>query len=118
MSLRWKVALALASLAVVATLAIGTVSYRSTRDRLLSEVDRSLLELERQMRLSEDVIRFLTIKLDEVNEAPSPMMSRRDRDDRRRRDDRPREDRPRDDAKSEEKSDAPAAEAAPAEETA
>jgi two-component system sensor histidine kinase MprB len=47
MSLRWKIALALAALSVVATLAIGTVSYRSTRDRLLSEVDRSLLELER-----------------------------------------------------------------------
>lgn len=46
-------------------------------------------ELERQMRLSEDVIRFMTIKIDEVTEAPSPMMSRRDRDDRRRsRDDR------------------------------
>lgn len=47
MSLRWKVALALASLAAVATLAIGTVSYRSTRDRLLAEVDQSLFELER-----------------------------------------------------------------------
>jgi small subunit ribosomal protein S6 len=46
-------------------------------------------ELERQMRLSEDVIRFMTVKIDEVTEAPSPMMSRRDRDDRRRsRDDR------------------------------
>jgi two-component system sensor histidine kinase MprB len=46
MSLRWKVALALASLVVVATLAIGAASYRSTRDQLLSEVDRSLFDLE------------------------------------------------------------------------
>ena len=46
-------------------------------------------ELERQMRLSEDVIRFMTVKIDEMTEDPSPMMSRRDRDDRRRsRDDR------------------------------
>ena len=46
MSLRWKVALALAVLSVVATLAIGTAGYRSTRDRLLAEVDRSLVALD------------------------------------------------------------------------
>lgn len=71
----------------------------------------TVVELERQMRLSEDVIRFMTVRLDEVDDAPSPMMARRDRDDRRRggdrdddrprddrsRDDRPRDDRPRDD---------------------
>lgn len=46
MSLRWKIALALATLSVVATLAIGAASYRSTRDRLLAEVDRSLIEVQ------------------------------------------------------------------------
>ena len=46
MSLRWKIALAVAALVLVATLAIGTVGYRSTRDRLLAEVDRSLVELD------------------------------------------------------------------------
>lgn len=46
MSLRWKIAMALAALAMAATIAIGTVSYRSTRDRLLAEVDRSLEEVE------------------------------------------------------------------------
>lgn len=46
MSLRWKVALALATLSVVATLAIGAASYRSTRDRLLAEVDQSLIEVQ------------------------------------------------------------------------
>lgn len=46
MSLRWKVALALAGLVVLATVAIGTASYRSTRDRLLAEVDRSLVEFD------------------------------------------------------------------------
>lgn len=109
---------------------LKTLAYRIKKNRkghyVMMDVEAespALLELERQMRLSEDIIRFLTIKLDEVTEAPSPMMSRRDRDDRRRRDDRPREDRPRedrprDDAKSEDKSNAPAAEAAPAEETA
>jgi len=45
-SLRWKIALAVAALVLVATLAIGTVGYRSTRGRLLAEVDRSLVELD------------------------------------------------------------------------
>lgn len=46
MSLRWKIALALAGLVLLATLAIGAASYRSTRDRLLAEVDRSLVEFD------------------------------------------------------------------------
>ena len=46
MSLRWKVALALAAVSVVATLAIGAASYRSTRDRLLAEIDRSLVDVQ------------------------------------------------------------------------
>jgi len=49
----------------------------------------ALAEVERQMRLSEDIIRFLTVRVEEVTEEPSPMMTRRDRDERRpRRDDR------------------------------
>ena len=50
MSLRWKIALAMAAIAVVSTIAIGTVSYRSTRQQLLSEVDRSLSDVERVFR--------------------------------------------------------------------
>ena len=42
MSLRWRVALAVALVAAVATLAVGVASYRSTRDRLYQEIDRSL----------------------------------------------------------------------------
>jgi small subunit ribosomal protein S6 len=76
-------------------------------------------ELERQERLSDDVLRYLTVKVDELEEGPSVLMhartsreerSRRhddgrrgrdddrprDRDERPRdRDERPREDRPR-----------------------
>jgi two-component system sensor histidine kinase MprB len=44
-SLRWRIALALAALTVVATAAIGVAGYRTTRDQLLGEVDRSLVEL-------------------------------------------------------------------------
>lgn len=42
MSLRWKIAVVLAMLAALATTAVGVASYRSTRDRLYDEVDRSL----------------------------------------------------------------------------
>lgn len=46
MSLRWKVALAMAAIATLATVAFGVASYRTTRDRLYAEVDRSLIELD------------------------------------------------------------------------
>jgi len=45
----------------------------------------AVAEMERLMTLSEDVIRFLTIRVDEHEEGPSAMM----RDDRPRRDSRP-----------------------------
>lgn len=64
-------------------------------------------EVERQMGLNEDVIRFLTIKVDELEEGPSAILQKRDdrgergdrfgdRGDRgpRRRDDGPRESMP------------------------
>jgi small subunit ribosomal protein S6 len=53
----------------------------------------AVVEMERQMRISEDVLRFMTIRVDEIEEGPSVMMQKRDRDDRkdrergRRRDD-------------------------------
>jgi len=43
MSLRWKIALALAAIAAVTAIVFGSLSYRSTRDRLLDEIDRSLV---------------------------------------------------------------------------
>ncbi len=46
MSLRWKIALAMAAIASIATVAIGAASYRETSERLMAEVDRSLLELD------------------------------------------------------------------------
>ena len=50
-------------------------------------------EMERQMGLSEDVLRFMTIKVDKHEEGPSAMLQKRERDDRERgeRGDRPRE---------------------------
>jgi small subunit ribosomal protein S6 len=85
-------------------------------------------ELERLERLSDDILRYLTVKVDELDEAPSVLMhartsreertrrhddGRRGRDDDRPRD-RDRDDRPRrDDASSA----APAVSAAPAADT-
>jgi small subunit ribosomal protein S6 len=48
----------------------------------------AVAELERQMRLSTDVIRFLTVRVDEHEAGPSAMMRRSERDDRDGRGDR------------------------------
>jgi small subunit ribosomal protein S6 len=63
--------------------------------------------MERNMRLHEDVLRHLTVRVEELEEGPSAMMQarqrdregggRRDRDDRFRDERAPREDRFRDD---------------------
>ena len=52
-------------------------------------------EMERQMRIKEDVLRFMTLRVDEHDEEPSPVMSRRDRDDSKRGERGDRGDRPR-----------------------
>lgn len=43
-------------------------------------------ELERQERINDDVLRGLTIRVEEHSEDPSPVLSRRDRNDRGDRD--------------------------------
>jgi len=44
-SLRWKIALALAGLTFVASAVVGAAVYRVTKDRLLTEIDRSLADV-------------------------------------------------------------------------
>lgn len=39
-------------------------------------------ELERQEKINEDILRVLTIRVEELDETPSPVLSRRDRDGR------------------------------------
>jgi small subunit ribosomal protein S6 len=41
-------------------------------------------ELERRHRINEDVLRYLTIKVEAHDEEPSPVLARRDRDEKRR----------------------------------
>ena len=73
---------------------VKSLTYRIRKNRkahmTLLNIDApapELAEMERQMRLSEDVIRYLTIRVDELEEGPSAMMRKVDRD--RERDDRP-----------------------------
>ena len=41
-------------------------------------------ELERRLRINEDVMRFKTIRVEELDAEPSPILARRDREERRR----------------------------------
>jgi small subunit ribosomal protein S6 len=43
----------------------------------------AIAEMERQMRINEDVLRYVTIRVEEHEAGPSAMMQKRDRDDRR-----------------------------------
>ena len=36
-------------------------------------------ELERRLRISDDVMRYMTIRVEELSEEPSPVLSRKDR---------------------------------------
>jgi small subunit ribosomal protein S6 len=72
---------------------VKSLSYRVRKNRkahfTFLNVDApsaALAEIERQERLNEDVLRYLTIRVDEHEEGPSAMMRKSDRD--RDRDDR------------------------------
>lgn len=93
---------------------LRNLAFRIRKNRkghyILMNVDAppaAIQEVERQMGLNEDVIRFLTIKVEELEEGPSAILQKRDdrgeRGDRfgdrdrgppRRRDDGPRDSTP------------------------
>lgn len=54
----------------------------------------AVAEMERNMRLNEDVLRFLTVKVEELEAGPSVMMRREERDSGERGERGPRGDRP------------------------
>jgi small subunit ribosomal protein S6 len=92
---------------------VKSLAYRIRKNRkahlTLLNIDAppaALAEVERQMRLSEDVLRYLTVRVESHEEGPSAMMRKsdrdRDRDDRRGERRREREPRPpRDDSDNE-----------------
>jgi small subunit ribosomal protein S6 len=71
---------------------LRNLAYRMRKNRkghyVLFNIDAppaAIAELERTMRINEDVIRYLTIRVDALEEGPSVIMqSRGSRDDRRR----------------------------------
>ena len=72
---------------------VKSLTYRMRKNRkahfTLLNVDAppaALTEVERQQRINEDVLRYLTVRVDELEEGPSAMMRKVDRD--RERDDR------------------------------
>lgn len=87
---------------------LRTTTYRIKKNRkahfILMNVDApsaALVEMERQMRINDDVLRYMTVRVDELDDEPSAMMRKNDRDDRPGRggpggrDDRPRRPAPR-----------------------
>jgi small subunit ribosomal protein S6 len=72
---------------------LKTLAYRMNKNRkghyVLFNIDAphpAVAEMERNMRLSEDVLRYMTIRVDELEEGPSAVMQNRDRGDRDRGD--------------------------------
>ena len=72
---------------------LKSLTYRIKKNRkahyALMDIDApaaAIHEMERQMRISEDVLRYMTIAVEAHEEGPSAMMQKRDRDDRPRRD--------------------------------
>jgi small subunit ribosomal protein S6 len=72
---------------------VRSLTYRMNKNRkahfVLLNIDgpsAAVTEIERQERISEDVIRYLTVRVEEHEEGPSAMMRKADRD--RDRDDR------------------------------
>ena len=93
------------------TWGLRSLAYRIAKNRkahyVMLEIDAPggvILELERQTQINEDVIRYMTVKVDELEDGPTVMMRKQERDRERRgdreggrdggRDGGPRGDRP------------------------
>ena len=74
---------------------VKSLAYRIKKNRKahfsLLNIDAppaALAEMERQMGINEDVIRFMTVRVEALEQVPSAMMRKRDDDDRGDRGDR------------------------------
>lgn len=68
---------------------LRSIAYRIKKNRKahytlmnITAPHAAVAEMERQMGLSEDILRYMTFKVEELDEEPSAMMQKRDRDDR------------------------------------
>jgi small subunit ribosomal protein S6 len=86
------------------TWGLRSLAYRIAKNRkahyVMLEIDApgdTVAELERQAGINEDIIRYMTVKVDELEEGPTVMMRKQERDRERRsdREGRPGGDRPR-----------------------
>lgn len=88
------------------TWGLRSIAYRIAKNRkahyVMIEIDApgdTVAELERQTSINEDVIRYMTVRVDAHEQGPSVMMRKQERDRERRADrgerggDRPRRDR-------------------------
>ena len=89
------------SVAKIENWGLKTLPYRVNKNRkahyALMNIDApsaAISEMERQMRINDDILRYMTLRVDEHDDEPSAMMKKGDRDDRPKREGG-REDRPR-----------------------
>ncbi len=68
---------------------VKSLAYRIRKNRKahfslinISAPPAAITEMERQMGLNEDILRFITIRVDEHEDGPSAMMRKREDDDR------------------------------------
>jgi small subunit ribosomal protein S6 len=68
---------------------LRNIAYRIKKNRkghyVLMNIDApaaAVTEMERQMRINEDILRYLTVRVDALEEGPSAMLQSRSRDDR------------------------------------
>lgn len=74
---------------------VKSLTYRINKNRKahftllnITAPAAAVQELERQQRIDEDVLRILTLRVDEHEEGPSAMLQKRERDDRGERGER------------------------------
>ena len=77
---------------------VKSLAYRIKKNRKahftmfnLDAPPAAVAEMERQMRISEDILRFMTVRVDKLETDPSVMMQKRDRDERKDRERRERD---------------------------
>ena len=77
---------------------VKSLAYRIKKNRKahfvmfnLDSPPAAVAEMERQMRINEDVLRFITVRVEKLDAEPSIMMQKRDRDERKDRERRERD---------------------------
>jgi small subunit ribosomal protein S6 len=77
---------------------VKSLAYRIKKNRkghfamlALDAPASAVAEMERQMRINEDILRFMTVRVDKLETEPSVMMQKRERDERKDRERRRRD---------------------------